>query len=343
MTNHHPSEREREGKIKALFRKHYGIHLHGTSIQKPVTDGTAIEGRYFLANIDVKNVSGLNGNAWTRNVAYYGKKLVESTDEEKASATSRRPMILIEIAGSMLSISAAAFGSKVTVDPLFSTDLACSHLGHIRTLYPVFAALRTALRELKTYYSDPKIIPQDQRRYPYFHVADNWRLTYVDSVFELPNCLVFLATLKDKEDMNDPPTHSPLLVVKFTQTNGLEAHKKCADLGFAPKLHYSGNLPGDWTVVVMEYITNPFKLFSDLSDDERATLEPAIENAVSQMHRAGYVHGDLRRVNVLGDPDTKNIKIVDWDWAGLNREVTYPAELNLVLPRALDANPRGNF
>ena len=60
------------------------------------------------------------------------------------------------------------------------------------------------------------------------------------------------------------------------------------------------------------------------------------------LHQGGFVHGDVRDVNVLvrnegapaGSPD---ILIVDWDWAGRAGEVVYPRNINTQLARPEEA------
>ncbi|CAG8637273.1 2998_t:CDS:1 [Paraglomus occultum] len=85
----------------------------------------------------------------------------------------------------------------------------------------------------------------------------------------------------------------------------------------------------------MEVLDNGYEC---LSLQESAEVKKAIKDAVTKMHNAGFVHGDLRHLNILRrvrkDSDDNNtqidIKIVDYDWAGrIEHETTvYPSFLN---------------
>ncbi|CCA70121.1 hypothetical protein PIIN_04060 [Serendipita indica DSM 11827] len=93
-------------------------------------------------------------------------------------------------------------------------------------------------------------------------------------------------------------------------------------------------LPGGWWMVVMEY----------LSEDEYSTrssvkvdvikFKEAIKDAVDVLHVNGFVHGDIRTCNIMvcrwwdDDIGMKNVKVIDFDWAGRVGEAKYPANVN---------------
>jgi serine/threonine protein kinase len=52
-----------------------------------------------------------------------------------------------------------------------------------------------------------------------------------------------------------------------------------------------------------------------------------IKRAISFLHTAGYVFGDLRDANVLKLPDGRAM-LVDFDWSGKEGQVFYPMGLN---------------
>lgn len=74
----------------------------------------------------------------------------------------------------------------------------------------------------------------------------------------------------------------------------------------------------------------------------QGTNVPGVQGEVKQMLQAfyaiGYVHGDVRDINLLvrrpGRLPGTPILLVDWDWAGLSDEVTYPYTLSPDLVRA---------
>jgi serine/threonine protein kinase len=233
----------------------------------------------------------------------------------------------------MLSISAAAFGRQITVDPLVTLNLA-SQMTEIPSFIPIFAALRLAITELQAYYSQIPFenVLQDQRRFPYFCAFGTKHLSYQYGLVQGDDCLVFHAILEPDNQQ---------VVVKFAKQYGEEAHRVCALLGIAPALYHHEILPGDWTVVVMEYVSGGFKELWDCPHAERKGLRPAIESAVSKMHNAGYVHGDLHRANVLCNINEKIVKFIDWDWAGKPGEAKYPLTINRGVPRHGTVRPLG--
>lgn len=48
------------------------------------------------------------------------------------------------------------------------------------------------------------------------------------------------------------------MCVKFVLRYSVEAHQKCAELGFTPQLKGYKDLPGGWKMVIMEAIDNDF-------------------------------------------------------------------------------------
>ncbi|EPQ53377.1 hypothetical protein GLOTRDRAFT_17241, partial [Gloeophyllum trabeum ATCC 11539] len=57
-------------------------------------------------------------------------------------------------------------------------------------------------------------------------------------------------------------------------------------------------------------------------------VRKAVEHKLALLHEAGYVHGDVRDVNVLvcgaDGSGEKDVLLVDWDWAGRGAEARYP-------------------
>jgi hypothetical protein len=235
-----------------------------------------------------------------------------------------------------MTISGAINGSKIITDPYIVVNLAIpSH--DISDLVPVFAALRKAILELRTYYTETPLLKltDEQRKFPYFNRFGDVEFLYHECLDPEHNRLLFLAGTTSPGPMLSAGS---FVIVKFTRLYGTAAHTAMSELGFAPKIYHHELLPGGWTVVVMEQIIRPFKLLRDMGA-ERAALRSTLEDAVKQMHGAGFVHGDLRRGNIFGDVQSKSIKIIDWDWAGKAEEVKYPILINLALPRHPDVGP----
>lgn len=126
----------------------------------------------------------------------------------------------------------------------------------------------------------------------------------------------------------------PEVVVKFCFRYGEAAHRLLADREppLAPKLHRCVPLLGGVTMVVMD-IAPGFDDFETTQVNFKlpsATLAD-IRTAVAELHSAGLVHGDVRRPNVVaaqrGDGEIGGM-LIDFDWAGEEGRVRYPAALN---------------
>ncbi|KAJ3912726.1 hypothetical protein F5877DRAFT_84517 [Lentinula edodes] len=121
-----------------------------------------------------------------------------------------------------------------------------------------------------------------------------------------------------------------VLHVKCTQRYGAEAHRRAHELGIAPELvAYDDTLPGGWKMVVMKPIpegyveTDSIKRGSEEQGKVRALV-------IAQMQRyldEGFVHGDLRAANISVDGERRNIMVIDYNWAGRNKEVRYPPDV----------------
>ncbi|KAG8901222.1 hypothetical protein FRB99_005477 [Tulasnella sp. 403] len=331
MSQYYTSEAERLEAFREPFQKYYAVYFHGVHIERASTEASAIQGRFFVVNIEGKNRPGDGGDPSLQNAAYYAKKLAEMED----AAELRLPMILIDIAGPELEISAAVFGPKVTIDPLIRINLA-SAPHDIAKFVTVFAGLRVSMKEFAAYYSQPKLptVPPHQRQFPYYNGSADGAVSFS---YEWPlvrrsNHLVFLVSGRVAKETKGS-TH---FVVKFTLRYGTETHRYCAEAGFAPQIYHMEELPGGWTVVVMEFISKPFTLLSELGSKDLPKLDQQLRHAVSTMHDEDYVHGDLRGANVFGDPDTGSIRIIDWDWAGKEGSVKYPL---MVIPTKSGIEP----
>ncbi len=57
-------------------------------------------------------------------------------------------------------------------------------------------------------------------------------------------------------------------------------------------------------------------------DDSGKRPTQALQTAVQVLHKAGFVHGDLRSVNIL--VVGHSVRIVDFEWAGIADCAEYP-------------------
>lgn len=200
------------------------------------------------------------------------------------------------------------------------------------------AAAKKAMTTLKRHYSElPNRVKQgplatsssDSLSLPYrthytvsSTVSVNFR--YIGRVDETR--LVFRA-----QDTEDRP-----LIVKFTRKYSKEAHEHCARFGVTPALHAVEKLPGGWIMVVMDYLEAETYEHPEvpLSASESVQLRERIDKAMNKLHEGGFVHGDLRSVNLMvrkGEIEPEQglgVMILDFDWAGEEGKVCYPPNVN---------------
>jgi serine/threonine protein kinase len=65
-----------------------------------------------------------------------------------------------------------------------------------------------------------------------------------------------------------------------------------------------------------------------------------VRRVVNELHKGGFVHGDIRDTNLLIDRaslpktvDEVGIHVIDFDWAGLIGQAKYPTGVNTVSVR----------
>ncbi|CAG8457177.1 6082_t:CDS:1 [Paraglomus brasilianum] len=113
-----------------------------------------------------------------------------------------------------------------------------------------------------------------------------------------------------------------LIVVKFVKRYGIEGHNYCAMNKVAPKVYAYNHITG-WIMVVMEYLSEQEYInitahtaIHDWKQDQKVLLRKA-EDVVSILHAGGFAHGDLQVSNIM-----TQMKIIDFDWCGLDGSVT---------------------
>ena len=130
------------------------------------------------------------------------------------------------------------------------------------------------------------------------------------------------------------------MYIKFSCRYSEAAHRAPQLARLAPRL-LSVEEIHEWYVVVMEDLSNDYEVLSDV-DREDSSLQQHVKVAVRKLHSLKYVHGDIRRVNILVQkPDCKSdgppVVFVDWDWSGKIGEVCYPHSMNPTIKRSEDA------
>jgi RIO-like serine/threonine protein kinase len=81
-------------------------------------------------------------------------------------------------------------------------------------------------------------------------------------------------------------------------------------------------------MVVMDVIRDEYRSFDDLFPVSPAHCDHIEANIVT-LHEAGYVHGDLRDINIMARGKGElEFMLIDFDWAGKVGEVKYPMYVN---------------
>src|SRR5262249_6448860 len=115
------------------------------------------------------------------------------------------------------------------------------------------------------------------------------------------------------------------LCIKFVRRYCKEVHQICASESCAPRLRGFESLPGGWFMVVMDVVNEEYIEFFKLDKSVRTpVLLEEITAKLTHLHRAGYVHGDIRDTNIMVKRDGKGFMLLDFDWSGRDGTVRYP-------------------
>ncbi|KAG6900734.1 hypothetical protein C0993_003760 [Termitomyces sp. T159_Od127] len=98
----------------------------------------------------------------------------------------------------------------------------------------------------------------------------------------------------------------------------------------------------DWTAIVMDKLDYPtlFDLQGKevMSKEKRDKIRNKVRGIVQELHEGGFVHGDVRDINVLVDPGSLQsadvmVFLIDFDWAGAAGIARYPYDVNTEMVR----------
>ena len=245
--------------------------------------------------------------------------------------------------GPYLVIAAATYASDPNVEHLCCIPLHAhsTNVVELEAGERAVAALRVAVRSLRERY--PKLPTRGPRgdfpfRDYYEDNGNRHTFTYVGAIDEKR---IFRVRLQDGTP----------LCVKFVTRYSADAHRAAHTAGFAPALR-AVNLVYDWIMIVMDdvsanYANTMHDLIAAKSKPARVqpvvpreTAQELVKARLSELHDAGFVHGDVRNVNVLvrnksatSVPPGRDVLLVDFDWAGPIGEATYPRGMNPQIAR----------
>ncbi len=128
------------------------------------------------------------------------------------------------------------------------------------------------------------------------------------------------------------PESGQTRLAKFAGRYGTDVHAAWASAGLAPALFDVVEIDYHSFLITMELLPKTWRVLSDLSDSELLESKPYVSQALQQAQtveiRMGTVgvHGDMRLPNVavLLEDHQWHVKFLDFDWAGVAGEHTYP-------------------
>lgn len=242
------------------------------------------------------------------------------------------PYFLLEISGPFLRVYGVVNkGKKLFCEPLVSSVplVWLDKLNLMESVARTCAAFKIAVQELRAAQSAAPPNSSTIMDFPYKTSAmiDGEQVTIYYE--ERLQGLVFVGNAVELDGYT--------VVIKFAKLRyGREVHEHCTAMGFAPLLLAHEELPGGWHFCVMEMIKSAVPIWTV----DRSLVEPKLREVLRILHAANFVHGDLRIYNMLWDADTQQLKLVDFDWAGVQGTLRYPPFLcpEVAWPQGVETN-----
>jgi len=243
------------------------------------------------------------------------------------------PCFIIAIAGPWLCISGAVYLDKSIVDPLttYVPLIPTRDEDYLYHIAQMFEALRRSVHLLRKFYEQFDLtdyhLNNTQRFFPYFNQFETNNKTIVRFTYD--------SELTEEKNLWHAHTNNDnyQLIIKFAKQYNVEAHQLCVEHGFAPQLlYYNKDEIYGWHIIVMEYING--SMLSDitkLTKDDTERILQELYNAMQKLHEKKLVFGDPRKNNIMIQKDIngmQHIKLVDFDWCGIEDQACYPAFIN---------------
>jgi hypothetical protein len=198
-----------------------------------------------------------------------------------------------------------------------------------RTAARYLGALKKAVDKLRRYYEesailrlrDPTLRSNVDPRFPcYQH--------YTSITDSSPHTIIYLSQPSRDKLIFFGTSAGVDICVKFATRYSKEAHLYCASLGIAPMLQGYETLPGGWLMIVMDRVDKEY-VDLDKTSVVHTHLCDSLMSKLDSLHKAGFVHGDLRDANLMVRRDGKEgFMLLDFDWSGPIGEACYPMNLN---------------
>ncbi|RDX42011.1 hypothetical protein OH76DRAFT_149025 [Lentinus brumalis] len=254
------------------------------------------------------------------------------------------PIFAVTLSGSSFSVYGSAYTHQWVFQELTQSCItSADNVNHstVRTVARLLWALRQSVLHLQEWYRAMVLACEYPQFYNRLHPATSSvkdpsgatvGFCYLRRIE--PHDKVFLAFADGVDDRDR------MYVVKFTPRYSAEAHRLLAAANCAPDLVYCGSPYPDFAgytrmqMVVTEYVPSGLTMW----EVARKPLRDKLREAVSLLHSQGMVHGDLRWPNVLVNREG-DIRLIDFDWAGLEGVALYPDDLAEDVPWPVGAKP----
>ncbi|KAG6374274.1 hypothetical protein JVT61DRAFT_4296 [Boletus reticuloceps] len=88
------------------------------------------------------------------------------------------------------------------------------------------------------------------------------------------------------------------------------------------------NLPGGWIMIVVDALLE-FETVYNQKEPLSSTLFAKMQETLADFHNHGFVHGDIRDVNIMVPKENNDeFRFINLDWSGLLGLAQYPARIN---------------
>ncbi|KAG1849202.1 hypothetical protein F4604DRAFT_95669 [Suillus subluteus] len=333
MSSFFKNETERASLFHEVLQEH-DIDLSPIRINNTTYNTDGVEYKYFRHAIaQVTNeIGSTEAEPHMQALSCY----IHSTDSfAKDNPAFRFPCIVITPFGPYIDFSAAVWSTRPNMQvistalPLFyhHTDtkmraMVARHVGALRkAVQSLSECYKNMLSNTTSLSPDPHLkfldseFPDPRFPYPYSYTCIETSSTCHFTYCRRMDTTKPLFSVKTTDDKT--------LCVKFVRHYCKEAHQRCASGGFAPVLHGFEKLPGGWYMILMEMLTEDYCFLWELPAPY--PHHDAIATGLRSLHQEGYVHGDIRNVNIMVKRDrSPGFKLIDFDWSGIIGQVRYP-------------------
>ncbi|KAF4564449.1 hypothetical protein EYR36_002383 [Pleurotus pulmonarius] len=302
------------------------------------------QGKFATGILELKNVHGVSGDPFVQSLADYSK-IVANSRLAPFQGSYNFPVLLIGLSGNRLEIGAAVCVGSIYASRFVSFDITAGmHLSdnivRVARTFKCLSLCRTALEEYylgiigdrtatAAIYPNPTSASGDAMpslNHGFLSPGGDQLLDALQSQdWAIRTTSLYRATLESGGDKTE-------VVVKFTSRYNEAAHRLLSDAQLAPKLDWCGQIIGDLSMVVMEYLEDGVLLWRICKDPSKRKRVPGmvledVKRALDLLHLNGLVFGDLRDANVVWSKD--RAFLVDFDWVGKEGVDLYPASINV--------------